>query len=97
MKFLLTVLIAVLLISGCTAPATSTELPGTRSSEVPILTEIPTVQVVTTAPTETIPPTPSPTIPPTAEPEKPLLNAQEWCLITRNGWEEEKRNAAKKT
>ncbi len=31
------------------------------------------------------------------EPEKPLLNAQEWCLITRNGWEEEKRNAAKKT
>ncbi len=31
------------------------------------------------------------------EPGKPLLNAQEWCLITRNGWEEEKRNAAKKT
>ncbi len=31
------------------------------------------------------------------DPEKPLLNAQEWCLITRNGWEDEKRNAAEKT
>ncbi|HPM62873.1 MAG TPA: RNA degradosome polyphosphate kinase, partial [Methanoregulaceae archaeon] len=31
------------------------------------------------------------------EPGQPILNAQEWCLLTRNGWEEEKRNAGKKT
>jgi polyphosphate kinase len=30
-------------------------------------------------------------------PGQPPLNAQEWCLLHRNGWEEEKRNAAGKT
>lgn len=71
MKFLLSVLTAVLLISGCASPVTSTEPPATRSSEIPVLTEAPTDQAATAMPAVAASPSPSPspTQQPTPEPE----------------------------
>ena len=68
MKFLLTVLIAVLLISGCSSIETTTE-PAAVPDGSPVATALPTGLVETAAPAVTEAPAPSPTPPPTAEPE----------------------------